>query len=90
MLRPVALVGTHVSEESVASIIKVTRFGKLEIKLAITSNRSTLRRNNNSSETSVFTRATGLTSQKTAFIIVTAVKPQILNSINQLNSVAET
>jgi hypothetical protein len=36
MLRLVALVGTDVSEESVASIIRVTRIGELET-LAITS-----------------------------------------------------
>jgi hypothetical protein len=45
MLRPVALVRTDVSEESIASIIRVTRIGELGTTLAVTSNRSTLRRN---------------------------------------------
>jgi hypothetical protein len=44
MLRRVALVQTDVSEERVASIIKVTRIDELGTKLAVTSNRSTLER----------------------------------------------
>jgi hypothetical protein len=44
MLRRVALVRTDVSEELKASIIRVTIIGELGT-LAITSNRSTLRRN---------------------------------------------
>jgi hypothetical protein len=36
MLRRVALAGTEVSEESSASIIRVTRIGKLETTLAVT------------------------------------------------------
>jgi hypothetical protein len=43
MLLRVALVRTEVSEESIASIIRMTRTGQL--MLALTSNRSTLRRN---------------------------------------------
>jgi hypothetical protein len=43
-----------------------------------------------SSEMSVLTKATRVTSQKTAFFIVTAVKPQILHSINRPGSVTET
>jgi hypothetical protein len=42
MLRRVALVRTDVSEELSASFIRVTRIGKLETTLAVTSNRSTL------------------------------------------------
>jgi hypothetical protein len=38
----VVLVKTDVSVECIASIIRVTRIGELETKLAITSNRSTL------------------------------------------------
>jgi hypothetical protein len=45
MLRHVALVRTDVSEEFSASIISVTRIGKLGTTLAVTSNRRTLRRN---------------------------------------------
>jgi uncharacterized protein YjbK len=44
MLRCVALVRTDVSEELSASIIRVTRIGEVGT-LAVTSNRSTLRRN---------------------------------------------
>jgi hypothetical protein len=44
MLRRVALVRTDVAEELSPSIIKVTRIGELGT-LAVTSNRSTLRRN---------------------------------------------
>jgi hypothetical protein len=47
MLRSVALVGTEVSEEHSASIIRWIRIGELGITLAVTSNRITLRRNTN-------------------------------------------
>jgi hypothetical protein len=40
----VALVGRDISEER---IVGVTRIGKVETMLAVTSNRSKLRRNNN-------------------------------------------
>jgi hypothetical protein len=39
MLRRVVPVKTDVSEERIASIIKVTRIGKLETTLAVPSNR---------------------------------------------------
>jgi hypothetical protein len=45
MLRRVALVRTDVSEDLSASFIRLTRIGKLETTLAVTSNRRTLRRN---------------------------------------------
>jgi hypothetical protein len=45
MVCRVAHVGTHVSEELSAPIIKVTRIGEVRITLAVTSNRRTLRRN---------------------------------------------
>jgi hypothetical protein len=45
MLRGVALVITDVSEERSASFIRVTRIGEPGTKLAVTSNRQTLRRN---------------------------------------------
>jgi hypothetical protein len=67
MLRRVALVRTDVSEEPSASIIWVTRIGELGTTLAVTSNRSTLQR-------------TGVTSQKTPFFIVTAVKTSNLTT----------
>jgi hypothetical protein len=50
MLRRVALVSTDVSEERIASFIRVTRIGELGITLAVTSNRRMLRRNGNSSQ----------------------------------------
>jgi hypothetical protein len=48
MLRCVALVGADVSEERSASIIWVTRIGELGTKLAVTSDRRTLWRNESS------------------------------------------
>jgi hypothetical protein len=45
MLRRVALVGAEVAEECFASVIRVIRIGELGTTLALTSNRSTLRRN---------------------------------------------
>jgi hypothetical protein len=45
MLRRVALVKTDVSEELSASFIRVTRIDELRTTLAVTSNRSKLRRN---------------------------------------------
>jgi hypothetical protein len=68
MLRRVALVRTDVSEELSASIIRVTRIGELGTTLAVTSNRRMLRRNISLQE------PRGVTSPKTPFLIVTAVK----------------
>jgi hypothetical protein len=48
MLRCVALVRTEVSEEYIASIIKVTRIGELGTMLAVASNRRALQRNTKS------------------------------------------
>jgi hypothetical protein len=62
MVWHVALVRTDVSEEPSASIIRVTRLSELGTTLAISSNRRFLQEPH------------GLTSQKTAFFIVTAVK----------------
>jgi hypothetical protein len=61
MIRRVALVRTDVSDKLSASIIRVTRIGELGT-LAVTSNRRLLREPH------------GITSQKTQFFIVTAVK----------------
>jgi hypothetical protein len=61
MLRRVALVRTDVSEELSASIIRVTRIGKLGTTLAVTSNLVTLMMEAlSSSESSVITRVTRL------------------------------
>jgi hypothetical protein len=64
MLRGVALVRTDVSEELSASFIRVTRIGELGT-LAITSNPPKRR---------FLKEPHGVTSQKTPFFIVTAVK----------------
>jgi hypothetical protein len=58
MVRRVLLVRTDISDEHIASVIRVTRTGELGAKLEVTSNRSTH----------------GATSQKTAFFIVTVVE----------------
>jgi hypothetical protein len=42
MLRRVALVRTDISDEGIASIIRVTRIGEIGTTLAVTSSRSTL------------------------------------------------
>jgi hypothetical protein len=66
MLRRVALVRTEVSEEFRASVIRVT-----SSQIIVTLMKEALR----SSETSVFLQEPhGVTSRKTAFFIVTAVK----------------
>jgi hypothetical protein len=69
MLRRVALVRTDVSEELCAAFIRLTRIGELGTILAVTSNRPTLQRH-------------GITSQKTQFFIVTAVKTSNLKQRN--------
>jgi hypothetical protein len=45
MLRRVALIRADVSEERIASIIRVKRIGELGITLAVTNNGSKIRRN---------------------------------------------
>jgi hypothetical protein len=56
-LRRVALVGTDVSEEYIASIFRVTRIGEQGTALAVTNNRSTLRRNKQSTLTRAIWRS---------------------------------
>jgi hypothetical protein len=60
MLSRVVLIIADVSDERIASIIRVTRIGELGTTIAATSNRSTLLRN-------VGSWPRGVTSQKTAF-----------------------
>jgi hypothetical protein len=75
MLRRVVLVRTDVSEEPGASFITVTRIGELGTTQAATSNRRTLRRNTKVPPKRRFLQEPhGVTSQKTPFFIVTAVK----------------
>jgi hypothetical protein len=64
MLRRTALVRTDVSEELSAFIIGVTRIGELEIRLPITNNQRTLRRN------TILQEPHGVTCHKTAFFII--------------------
>jgi hypothetical protein len=75
MLHCVTLVRTDVLEKRIASIIRVRRLGQLGTTLAITSNLSTLQRNicNSDDGDDIFFRS-DVTSQKTTFFIVTAVK----------------
>jgi hypothetical protein len=54
MRRHVALVRTEVSEECIASIIRMIRIGELGTTLAVTSNRITLLRNVNYMRTEPF------------------------------------
>jgi hypothetical protein len=72
MLRRVALVLTDVSEELRASIIRDTRNGELGTTLAVTSKRRTL----------FVQEPHDVTSQKTSFFIVTAVKISDLTNVN--------
>jgi hypothetical protein len=82
MLRSVALVKTDVSKKRIVSIIRVTRIGELGTTLDLTSNSRTLRTDCHPDEGGArFLRNVGsykshmpLTSQKTPFFIVTAVK----------------
>jgi hypothetical protein len=72
MLRRVALVRTHVSGELSASIIGLTKLGELGTTLTVTSNRrihAFLR-----SVRRFLQEPHGVTSQKTPFFIVIAVK----------------
>jgi hypothetical protein len=75
MLRRVILVRTDDSEESIASIIRVTRIGELGTTLALTNNRSTLQRNTTFLRKRRFLQEPhGVTSQKTAVFLITAME----------------
>jgi hypothetical protein len=86
LLRSVALVRTDVSEEPGASI-RVTKIGELETTQAATSNRRKLRRN---TKGRFLQEPHGVTTQKTPFFIVTAVKTSNLTCVRRfiLNSVS--
>jgi hypothetical protein len=71
----VALVRTDVSEECTVSMMRVKRISELRKMLSVTMILLTLNMEaRHSSETSFLTRARRLTTQKTAFLIVIAVK----------------
>jgi hypothetical protein len=74
MLRHVTLVRTDISEERIASIIRVTRIGKLGTTLAVISNQSTLQRNTMymyvPPKCRFLQKPHEATSQKTAFFIM--------------------
>jgi hypothetical protein len=77
MLRLVALVRTDVSEERIASIIRLTRIGELGTTIAISIKRNRLRSSTmamRSSETSLLKKRHGVTAQKKEFFIVAVVK----------------
>jgi hypothetical protein len=78
LLRRVALVRTDVSEEPGVSLIRVTKIGELGTTQAATSNRRTLRRNwwrrQVPPKCRFLQEPHGVTTQKTPFFIVTAVK----------------
>jgi hypothetical protein len=78
LLRRVALVRTDVSEERIASIITVTRIGELGTTLAVTSNLSTLRK---VGKVGYLQQPHGVTLQKRAIFIATAVKTSYLAQI---------
>jgi hypothetical protein len=88
LLRLAALVRTDVSEELSASIIRVIRIGELGT-LAVTSNRSTLRRNYGG-DTSVPTRATRRHIPENGILHSYRCEILILYGINRLGSAAET
>jgi hypothetical protein len=73
MIRRVALVRTDVSEERGASIIRVTRIGELGKTLAVSSNR-------HNAATKYSQEPRGVTSQRMAFFIVTAVNTSNLTN----------
>jgi hypothetical protein len=76
ILRHVALVRTDVSEEYRASFFRVTRVGELGTSLGVTSKRRTLRK--------PLQELHGVTSQKTPFFIVTAVKTSNITYFSSL------
>jgi hypothetical protein len=98
----VALERIDLSEEHIATIIRVKIIGEIGTTLAVTSNLSTLPSNESvlrflvtanvvpSSPILFLQEPHGVTSQKTASFIVTAVKTLNLHSINRLGSIVET
>jgi hypothetical protein len=80
----VAIVRTDVSEELSPFIITVTRIGELRTTLALTIKRRTLRRNIKCNR--FLQESHCLTSQKTAFFIVTAVKTSNMLALRSIES----
>jgi hypothetical protein len=84
MLRRVALVITDVLEDLSASFIRLTRIGELGTTLDVTSSRRTVRRNENNlyrmPSSGMLRRVALVTSQETAFLVVTALRTSNLIS----------
>jgi hypothetical protein len=74
MLRRVALVRTDVSEECSDSIIRVTRIGTANVLPSSPIHVALMMETVRSSETRFLQEPHGVTSQKTAFFIVTSMK----------------
>jgi hypothetical protein len=95
MLGRVAIVRTDVSERRTASVMRVIRIGELGTTLAVTSNRSSLFlecrflspwwwRRNVPPKHRFLQEPQDVTSQKTAFLIVTAVRTSNLTNYTSL------
>jgi hypothetical protein len=94
LLRRVALVRTDVSEEPGATFIRMTKIGELGTTQAATSNRRTLQRNifaayvggrQGPPKRRFLQEPHGVTTQKTPFFIVTAVKTSNLTISCSIN-----
>jgi hypothetical protein len=82
MLRCVALVRTDISEGPSASFIRVTRIGELGTTQAATNRRQVPPKRR------LLQESHGVTSQKTPFFIVTAVKTSNLTKIVQISTIS--
>jgi hypothetical protein len=76
MLRRVALIRTDVSEETIATIVRLTRIGELGTTLAVTGKRYV------PPNRRFLQEQHGVTSQKTTIFIVTAVKTSNLTLLS--------
>jgi hypothetical protein len=93
MLRRVALVRTDASEDYSASIIRMARIAELRTTQAVTINRRRLRRNTIykvPSKRRFLQEPHGVTSQKTPFFTVTAVKTSNLTRQNIVSSAVDS
>jgi hypothetical protein len=79
MLRRMTLVRTDVSEDRIASIIRVTRIGKLGTSLAVTSSRNTLR----STSCSVNNKTQRSINDKRWFIVSAPICKWLLETVDK-------